>query len=424
MSSCAVALSGLREVLYQCDSSELGALAGDLAQLRALAGAALVAVVAEAESRGVVAESQLASTAAWVADCAWHSRWEAAMVAKAARLARRPDMAPVVDSLLTVDIDPGTAVVIAAEFDKLAPDLKPEAKPVVLDLFCATAASYGSAQVRRLREEILANYGANGEFEDHTEKCRRFVELSTGRQTSAGLWEYCLTLDGESRSVLEAAIGPLSAPRPDPETGVLDPRPVGLRRGHALIDALRRSVSAAGHVPTSPKAVLTVTIDFADLVAQLGAGTVLGTRAGGSLLSPDAVRKLACDGGIIPTVLGSDGEILDQGRMVRLFTTSQVRALWLRDRHCSFPGCDAPAAWCDSHHLTHWIDGGATSLDDGALLCAHHHTVVHRDRLAGVVTPQGVSWDVRPGSYRQCRPSRLPDSAGGTPPGANSILRT
>ena len=103
---------------------------------------------------------------------------------------------------------------------------------------------------------------------------------------------------------------------------------------------------------------------------------------------------------IIPVVLGRDGEILDQGREQRLFTNGQVRALWLRDAHCTFPGCDAPAAWCDAHHLVHWIDGGPTDLGNAALLCGRHHTIVHRDRLAGTLTDHGVEWDLRPGSYQ------------------------
>ncbi len=137
--------------------------------------------------------------------------------------------------------------------------------------------------------------------------------------------------------------------------------------------------------------------------AGFGAGTVLGTRAAGTLLASDTIRKLACDAGIVPLVLGTDGRILDQGRERRLFTTAQVRALWLRDRHCTFDGCDAPAEWADAHHLIHWIDGGATNLDNGALLCGRHHTIVHRDRLAGTLTPRGVVWDRRPGSYRPTR---------------------
>ncbi len=298
---------------------------------------------------------------------------------------------------------------VAAEFDKLAPDLRENAKTVVLQQFLSVAAEHGPGGVRRLRQEILARYGEEGEFDDHSDRCRRQIDLSAGRESSAGVWEYQLTTDNEGRAVLEAAIGPLSAPHVDAQSGERDTRPTGRRRGEALIEALRRSVTASQHVPTSPKAVLMLTMAYADLVGQLGAGTVMGTRAAGALLPADTVRRMACDAAIIPSVLGTHGEILEQGRAERLFTTGQIRALWLRDEHCTFPGCSAPASWCDAHHVVHWIDGGPTDLKNGALLCPHHHSIVHRDRLAGIVTPQGVSWDGDRGAIRgQKGPSVLP----------------
>jgi len=29
------------------------------------------------------------------------------------------------------------------------------------------------------------------------------------------------------------------------------------------------------------------------------------------------------------------------------------------------------------HHIRHWADGGATSLDNLVLLCEHHHDLIH-----------------------------------------------
>lgn len=124
-------------------------------------------------------------------------------------------------------------------------------------------------------------------------------------------------------------------------------------------------------------------------------------------------------------MLGSHGELLDLGTSVRLFTKAQTGALWLRDRHCNFPGCATPARWCDAHHVVHWADGGPIDLDNAALLCQRHHTIVHHDRLIARLTgppghraagenrraaslqpsqgtptpPPRLEWDVTPGSY-------------------------
>ncbi len=89
-------------------------MVGELAELPRSATAQLAAVVADAEARGVVEASQCASTAAWVAEYGWHVRRDAYTIAKAAKLLRRPDLTDVADSVLTADVDLGTAVVVRA----------------------------------------------------------------------------------------------------------------------------------------------------------------------------------------------------------------------------------------------------------------------------------------------------------------------
>lgn len=141
-----------------------------------------------------------------------------------------------------------------------------------------------------------------------------------------------------------------------------------------------------------------------DLQHRLGSARVHGTVAAGTVLAPDTIRAIACDAAVIPAVLGHDRQILDYGRTQRLFPPALVRALWLRDEHCTFPGCDIPAAWCDAHHLHHWADGGPTNLDNAALLCSRHHTIVHRDHLTATTTPSGITWNLTPGSYHHATP--------------------
>ena len=56
------------------------------------------------------------------------------------------------------------------------------------------------------------------------------------------------------------------------------------------------------------------------------------------------------------------------------------KALHARDRGCRWPGCDAPAAWTDAHHLTAWYHGGPTSIERLLSLCRWHHVLVHEGR--------------------------------------------
>jgi len=229
------------------------------------------------------------------------------------------------------------------------------------------------------------------------------------------VFEYRLALDVEGKAVLEAALGPLSAPAP--VDGERDLRTSDQRRGDALVALVRRAVAAGESVPTSTKAQICVTIDWESLASAVrGGGTTLGGSDTGTLLGPETVRRLACNASILPLVLGTDGEIVDQGRQHRLFTPAQIRRLWLRDGGCTYPGCSMPPHWSDAHHLVHWADFGPTDLGNAALLCQRHHTIVHTRRLAGQVVQDptgtragtgagtggtGVEWDLSRGSYDQ-----------------------
>ena len=171
------------------------------------------------------------------------------------------------------------------------------------------------------------------------------------------------------------------------------------RRGDALVQVCRRAVALtpaltatdpeamlAAARPAGTKATVMVTIGLADLKNRTRPGVLVGGVDAGTLLGPDTVRRLACDAALIPVILDTDRQLLRLGRTRRTFTSAQIRALWLRDRHCTFPGCRAPATWTDAHHLRHWADGGDTDLTNAALLCERHHTIVHRDRLHATLT--------------------------------------
>jgi len=94
-------------------------------------------------------------------------------------------------------------------------------------------------------------------------------------------------------------------------------------------------------------------------------------------ITAEAARRIACDASVIPIVLGGKSEPLDVGRATRTIPTGIRRAVVARDIGCIHPGCTAPAAWCQAHHVKHWADGGPTSLNNLVLLCHQHHWIVH-----------------------------------------------
>lgn len=90
-----------------------------------------------------------------------------------------------------------------------------------------------------------------------------------------------------------------------------------------------------------------------------------------------AERHLCASGSQLLT-FDSVGRPLDLGRASRLFSRRQRRALAARDGGCMFPGCERPPSWTEAHHIKHWVrDRGGSDIEDGILLCRHHHRLVH-----------------------------------------------
>lgn len=95
-------------------------------------------------------------------------------------------------------------------------------------------------------------------------------------------------------------------------------------------------------------------------------------------LPPAVLARLTCESMLARVVFGPEGTVLDSGREERIFPAHQVRAIIARDRHCQYPGCDAPPGFGEIHHSAEWFKhNGSTHVDLGILLCWHHHARVH-----------------------------------------------
>jgi hypothetical protein len=119
-----------------------------------------------------------------------------------------------------------------------------------------------------------------------------------------------------------------------------------------------------------------VTMSLETLMGGLAAAT-LDT---GDRIAAHSARRLACEAGIIPVVLGGKRKVLDVGRKQRLFTRAQRIALLVRDQGCTAAGCQTAAWFCHAHHDAPWSHGGPTDLTNGRLLCPSHHRMAHDPR--------------------------------------------
>ena len=195
--------------------------------------------------------------------------------------------------------------------------------------------------VRYARELTRSDKGLEAE----EDRCRDVRAFWSG-PGPAGMTAYRMLLDPEGAAVVDAAVNGLSRPVPGPD-GEPDLRPAARRRADALVEIVRRGVATGSTLPGGSKAHVIVTIPLADLEERLSGA---GLTPAGEVLSPAAVRRMACDARLIPMVLGGDGEVLDLGRSARLFSAAQRRAVAHRDQHGTYPACTRDASWCDGGH--------------------------------------------------------------------------
>ncbi len=402
--------------------------------------AATLARVREVDGRGLAVGVGATSTLAWLRDRYRMSGSAASRLVKLARAVDPDAGSPTAAALAAGAVNVEQAKVITDAVEKLPV----EHRRVGEEHLVGEAASFGPRELGRLGQRIFEVVAP-----EEAEK-RALVELERAERRAwhkRGLWltdvpgssEVRVTgwLTQEDAATVRAATDPFCAPRtrrrhtsrpastgraaggdagPDADrdtdggiggtgsdTDPADLRSPGELRADAFIEVCRIA-SAYGQLPGNggDRPQVIVTIDYDSLRRQVGAGAL----DDGSLLSPAAARRLACDAGIIPAVLGSPSQVLDLGRQARLVTGPLRRALVLRDKGCAFPGCDRPPRWCDCHHVQHWSNGGPTDLCNLVLLCSYHHRLIHhsdwqvrispKDGLPEFTPPAFIDADRRP----------------------------
>lgn len=97
----------------------------------------------------------------------------------------------------------------------------------------------------------------------------------------------------------------------------------------------------------------------------------------GPALATGTAARLTCTAAAQAMLVDRRGNPLHLGRRRRTVSRAQLRALRVRDRdRCVAPGCEA-TRHLQTHHVRWWRFGGPTDLDNLALVCGHHHTLIH-----------------------------------------------
>lgn len=195
---------------------------------------------------------------------------------------------------------------------------------------------------------------------------------------------------------IATAVDALAAPRDN-----LDERSPEQRQAEALSEICARALDH-GDLPETGgrRPVISVLIGLEDLQRRARAAVL----DFGGQITPESLRMLACDAGVVPIVMNGQGQPLDVGRIKRTVPDGLRRAITARDRGCAHPGCNRPPSWCEVHHIRPWEADGETSLDNCVMLCRVHHRLLHhsewivriRDGLPEFVPPRWIDPMQRP----------------------------
>jgi hypothetical protein len=334
--------------------------------------------VAEYHRRGLGELRHMLSTVGWVKQALRLTSAAASTLVRTARgLAQMPEVA---GAAVGGDVTPD-GVRLLAQARRRHPDEFAIHEPVFAEI-----AQYLSIQDLRIAvehwEQQIDYPTAVAKLKAQRER-RRF----SMSQTWEGMWHLSGELDPETGSIVDTAIRSIvdrenvEASRPDSA----DVRYPWQRRADALGDLcthwLQHSDTTGTSGGSKPHITITTTLE-----------TLLGLkrdipRIDGLAIDPDDLQRLTCDAGVIRMILDADGEPLDVGRRYRTVTPAIRRALDVRDEGCTWTGCEAPASWCDAHHIVHWTNGGETSLDNMTLLCRTHHRATHQGSDASGTPP-------------------------------------
>jgi hypothetical protein len=415
-------LAGVREELgdlvdvpvWSLDDGALDARFDAAVAARAAVDEVLARMAAEMDDRGMAARRGASSTRAHLVASHRLSRAEASRVVAAARVVHGPTMVaePVRRAQASGQVSREQAVTIAEAVDRLDPAIDPVRVEALQHDLIGHAATLSFEQLQQVANhavEVVDPDGADAVLEEQLRRqeadARRGCEFVLSIHPDGSSHGRFRNLPAVATAMLKKALDAVNAPRRQPRSGEQaigeavgldasallvgtsrDQLPYPTRMGRAFSELLEHlpADGLPGHGTLA--ATIVVTLEEARLRQQCGEA-LLDT---GTAISAAQTRRLACNAGIVPAVLGADSAVLDLGMTRRLFDRHQRLALAIRDRGCVFPGCDRPPAWCEAHHSTAWSEGGPTDLSNGCLLCSFHHHLVHLGEWQLVMAPDGI----------------------------------
>ncbi len=283
------------------------------------------------------------------------------------------------------------AEVILRALDDLPADLDPSLVQDAEAHLLAEAEHFDARALKRFGRRLLEVVAPDA-ADAHEAQLLEREERDAAAATRLTMWEDGhgkvhgrFTLDTLTGAALKKALLAFAAPKHRAASGPLgDRKPGPERMGRAFTELIHRypvkDLPKAGGVNAT--VVVTMTLD-----ALLGGLTAARLDTGESI-SASLARKLACEAGIIPAVLGDRSQVLDLGRKRRFYSEAQRIAKTIEAGGCQVEGCDWPPGLCHLHHPVRWADGGGTNRD-GMMICPRHHARAHDPTFTMTKLPGG-----------------------------------
>ncbi len=218
---------------------------------------------------------------------------------------------------------------------------------------------------------------ADPEGADEADEARRAKRSVYLESSYAGLWFGQMTLDPISGAIVSGELNRLERELFDADCAEakerLGRRPrldqlartSAQRRADALVEMATRSASAPAD-GIRPAPLFSVFVGYESIrgrICELENGTVL---------APSALMAWM-DSAYFERAIFSLGGRVDVSVRARLFSGGTRRAIELRDRICTHPYCYEPAQSCQADHIQPYANGGATTQENGRLLCGFHN---------------------------------------------------
>ncbi len=235
-----------------------------------------------------------------------------------------------------------------------------EQRQVVETSLVEKAARFSPDQLRRIARRAIEAVEPDQKIVDaHENELIRTEEQAAREKCSLTLHDNGdgtttghFTIPALAAAMLGKVIDAMTAPRRMREEAADRSFDWRHRRGLAFAELLEHLPT--DHLHSKSAATVVVTIDHTVLAGAMKAAHLDTDQA----LSAGEARRLACNAGILPAVLGTKSVALDLGRESRLFSEAQRLAKGLEHTTCAASGCERPYAWCELHHRRPWAQGG------------------------------------------------------------------